>query len=123
EPTFYLTNMKSFVGCGACGYVGEGEHFHAFRARSGSGGSAAGRQRRSSTYNGGHRVAYHQRSELFIPAGEERIGVDEERADPLLDQRGEVRLNVIRGDGFHDQQFLTERIRGGLDLSRVNLGV
>src|SRR5437660_10590687 len=35
---------------GACGYVGEGEHFPAFRARSGSGGSAAGRQRRSSTY-------------------------------------------------------------------------
>ena len=34
----------------ACGYVGEGEHFLAFRARSGSGGSAAGRQRRSSTY-------------------------------------------------------------------------
>src|SRR5437588_9996129 len=30
--------------------VGEGEHFPAFRARSGSGGSAAGRQRRSSTY-------------------------------------------------------------------------
>jgi len=29
------------------GLVGEGEHFPAFRARSGSGGSAAGRQRRS----------------------------------------------------------------------------
>src|SRR4051794_30460201 len=35
---------------GACGYVGEGEHFPAFRACSGSGGSAAGRQSRSSTY-------------------------------------------------------------------------
>src|SRR4051794_20015295 len=35
---------------GACGYVGEGEHFPAFRACSGSGGRAAGRQRRSSTY-------------------------------------------------------------------------
>src|SRR5262249_21233186 len=34
----------------ACGYVGEGEHFPAFRACSGSGGSAAGRHRRSSTY-------------------------------------------------------------------------
>src|SRR3989440_9645767 len=42
--------MHRFVDCGACGYVGEGEHFPAFRARSGSGGSAAGRQRRSSTY-------------------------------------------------------------------------
>src|SRR5246127_3696316 len=38
------------VGGGACGYVGEGEHFPVFRARSGSGGSAAGRHRRSSTY-------------------------------------------------------------------------
>src|SRR5437660_8675002 len=35
---------------GACGYVGEGEHFPAFRARSGSGGSTAGRRSRSSTY-------------------------------------------------------------------------
>src|SRR5205814_9978657 len=42
--------MHRFVDCSACGYVGEGEHFPAFRARSGSGGSAAGRQRRSSTY-------------------------------------------------------------------------
>src|SRR5262249_62039748 len=32
-----------------CGDVGEGEHFPAFRACSGSGGSAAARQRRSST--------------------------------------------------------------------------
>src|SRR5207248_9210794 len=48
--TFDLINIKSLVGRGACGYVGEGEHFPAFRARSGSGGSAAGRQRRSSTY-------------------------------------------------------------------------
>ena len=47
---FIFINIKSFVGCGACGYVGEGEHFPAFRARSGSGGSAAGRQRRSSIY-------------------------------------------------------------------------
>src|SRR5499427_2620387 len=38
------------VGRGACGYVGEGEHFPAFRAGSGSGGSAAGRQRRLSKY-------------------------------------------------------------------------
>src|SRR5438105_12105704 len=35
---------------GACGYVGEGEHCPAFRAGSGSGGSAAGRRSRSSTY-------------------------------------------------------------------------
>jgi hypothetical protein len=38
--------------------VGEGEHFLAFRARSGSGGRAAGRQRRSSTY---------PQAELFVP--------------------------------------------------------
>ena len=48
--TLYLIIIKSFVGCGACGYVGEGEDFPADRARSGSGGSAAGRHRRSSTY-------------------------------------------------------------------------
>src|SRR5215468_6449349 len=38
------------VDCSACGDVGEGEHFPAVRARSGSGGSAAGRQGRSSPY-------------------------------------------------------------------------
>src|SRR3954447_26820965 len=42
--------MHRFADCGACGYVGEGEHFPVFRACSGSGGSAAGRQRRSFTY-------------------------------------------------------------------------
>src|SRR5690349_825523 len=48
--TFDFINIESLVDCGAWGYVGEGEHFPAFRARSGSGGSTAGRQRRSSTY-------------------------------------------------------------------------
>src|SRR5262245_17429565 len=42
--------MNRLVDCSACGHVGEGEHFPAFRAGSGSGGSVAGRQRRSSTY-------------------------------------------------------------------------
>ena len=50
EPIVHFINIKSFIGCGACGYVGEGEHFPAFRACSGSGGSAAGRRSRSSTY-------------------------------------------------------------------------
>src|SRR5215467_12486331 len=43
-------NIKSVVGGGACGDVGEGEHFPASRASSESGGSAAGRRRRSSIY-------------------------------------------------------------------------
>src|SRR5438067_2452344 len=47
---FKSSTSIPFVDCGACGYVGEGEHFPAFRARSGGGGSTAGRQRRSSTY-------------------------------------------------------------------------
>src|SRR5262252_161172 len=42
--------MNRLVDCSACGYVREGEHFPAFRARLGKRGSAAGRQRRSSTY-------------------------------------------------------------------------
>src|SRR5262249_50005533 len=41
---------SKFIVGGTCGYVGEGEHFPAFRAGSASGGSAAGRQRRLSTY-------------------------------------------------------------------------
>jgi hypothetical protein len=38
-----IIDINSFVDGGACGDVGEGEHFPAFRACSGSGGSAAGR--------------------------------------------------------------------------------
>jgi hypothetical protein len=45
----HFINIKPFVGCGAYGYVGEGEHFPAVRACSGSRGSGAGPQRRSST--------------------------------------------------------------------------
>src|SRR5499427_1167308 len=47
ESAIYLINIKSLIGGCACGDVGEGEHFLAFRAGA---GSAAGRQRRSSTY-------------------------------------------------------------------------
>src|SRR5580693_7561426 len=47
---FTSSISNPFVGRGACGYVGEGEHFPAFRAGSGGGGSGAGRQSRSSTY-------------------------------------------------------------------------
>src|SRR5262249_41851482 len=50
ESAIYLINIKSLIGGCACGDVGESEHFPAFRVGSGSGGSAAGRQRRSSTY-------------------------------------------------------------------------
>src|SRR6516162_477689 len=51
RPSVSATNTVSlFVGCGACGYVGEGEHFPAFRAHSGGEGSGAGRQSRLSTY-------------------------------------------------------------------------
>jgi Transposase C of IS166 homeodomain/zinc-finger binding domain of transposase IS66 len=51
EPRLMFPLLSiSLVCCGACGYVGEGEHFPAFRACSGSGGSGAGRRSRSSTY-------------------------------------------------------------------------
>ena len=50
ESAIYLININSLIGGCACGDVGEGEHFPASRANSESGGGAAGRQRRSSTY-------------------------------------------------------------------------
>jgi len=45
ESTVHFIKIKFIVGRGACGDVGEGEHFLAFRVGSGSGGSTAGRQR------------------------------------------------------------------------------
>jgi hypothetical protein len=29
EPTVHFIDLKSFIGCGACGYVGEGESANA----------------------------------------------------------------------------------------------
>ena len=39
DSTFNSININFFFGCGAHGYVGEGEHFLAPRAGSGSGGA------------------------------------------------------------------------------------
>jgi hypothetical protein len=52
-------------------HVGEGEHFPVFRACSGSGGSAAGRQRRSSTYPQAFLVNLPRRAvvEALVPTG------------------------------------------------------
>src|SRR5207248_9845342 len=50
DSTSEIVEINSFIGCGACGHVGEGEHFPACRACSECGGSGAGRQRRSTTY-------------------------------------------------------------------------
>ena len=47
--TFKTPLINPSVRGGACGDVGEGELFPGFRAGSGSGGSADGRQRRSPT--------------------------------------------------------------------------
>ena len=67
--TLYLINIKFFAGCGACGYVGEGE-LPAFRACSGSGGSAAGRRSRSFAYPQAFLVNLPRRAvtEALVPA-------------------------------------------------------
>jgi hypothetical protein len=44
-----------------------------------------------------------------------------ERADLLLDQRGEGNFDVARGTGVHDQQFLPERGCRGPDFSHLEL--
>ena len=41
ESAIYLINTKSLIGGCACGDVGKGEHFPAFRVGSGSGGLTA----------------------------------------------------------------------------------
>ena len=68
----HLINIKCFVGCGACGYVGEGERFPAFRAGSGGGGSGAGRQSRSSIYP----KAFEPGADASLGLGHCRIGVE-----------------------------------------------
>jgi hypothetical protein len=70
ESPVHFINIKSLVGGGACGYVGEGEYFPAFRAGSGGGESGAGRQRRSSTYPQAFIVNLPRRAvaEALVPA-------------------------------------------------------
>src|SRR5205807_6513678 len=96
EPTVHFINIKSCVGCGACGYVGEGEHFPAFRACSGSGGSGAGRQSRSSPYPQAFLVNLPRRAiaealvlALFIveaePGADAGLGLDDRRIGVEVD--------------------------------------
>ena len=52
-----------------------------------------------------HRMARCQRDELVAPAEEERIGSDEKRAGPLLDEGCERRVEVAFAAGLQDMQL------------------
>ena len=59
--------------------------------------------------DGRHRVTYRQRGDLFAAADEERIGQDDQRADPELGQACEGRFDVAFGAGLDDLYLQSER--------------
>jgi len=64
-----------------------------------------------------------QRYEQITPSHEERIPDDGKGTCPPFDQHGERGLKLVLGAGFHHQQFLPERLHGGLRVSCFDLGV
>jgi hypothetical protein len=84
---------------------------------------AAGRGELTQRVNCRQRVARRKFDELMWPGDEERIDVNAERADSLLNERGEGCLKVAIGAGLNDRQFSPKRIRCCLHVSRVGLGI
>ena len=50
-------------------------------------------------------IACRKRDKVLAPAGEERVGADEKRVRPLLDERRENLIEVVLSDGIHDVEF------------------
>ena len=98
EATVHLIDIKSLVDCGACGYVGEGEHFPACRACSGSGGSGAGRRSRSSTYPQAFLINLPRRaiSEALVLA---LLIVQGDEITPIRSRNSRFSTRGIRGSG------------------------
>src|SRR5262249_60176751 len=57
------------------------------------------------------------------PGDEEWIDVNAERADSLLNERGEGYLKVAIGAGLNNRQFSPKRIRCCLHVSCIGLGI
>ena len=90
------------------------------RCRTGSvAHQAAGRRELAQRVNRRQRVARRQRDELTWPGDEERIDVNAERADSILNERGEGCLKIAVGAGLNYKQFSPKRIRCCLHVSRV----
>ena len=55
-------------------------------------------------------MARRKCDELMWPGDEERIDVNAERADSILNERGEGCLKVAIGAGLNDRQFSPKRM-------------
>ena len=61
--------------------------------------------------------------DLCALVGKERLGVDEQRSNPMLDERSERQINLAFRAGFADHHGLPERRRRRLYVSRIRLSV
>ena len=68
-------------------------------------------------------MARRKCDELMLPCDEERIDFNAERANSILNERGEDCLKIAIGAGLNDRQFSPKRIRCCLHISRVGLGI
>ena len=68
-------------------------------------------------------MARCQRHELLAPAGEERIGADDERAGLQLDEGGEGGVDLAFGAGLQDRELHPLRARRFLHVSNDALGI
>src|SRR5450759_4386214 len=60
---------------------------------------------------------------LLRPTVKDSIADNDERTNPLLDKYGEGRVNSWLGAGFHNQNLLSERVRGNIHVSYFRFGI
>src|SRR5258705_10864576 len=94
-----MININPAVeGC-AGGYVGEGEHFPAFRACSGSGGSGAGRRSRSSTYPPALRLVHLPRRPVAVALVLALLVVQGDEITPIRSRNSRFATSGIHRSG------------------------
>jgi len=67
-------------------------------------------------------MAYRERGDLIAPAGEERIGTDDQRARPESEQGRKGRIDIAFGACLDDMDLQSERAAGSLRILRGGLG-
>ena len=68
-------------------------------------------------------MADRQRGHPFPTGVEERVAPDEQCNSPTLGERCKGRLDIAIAIGFDDYEFLSARLRRGLHISELFLGI
>ena len=83
----------------------------------------AGRDGLAHGIDRGDPISGRQRDNPFPMGVHERAGADVQRASPELDERCKGGLNFAVAANFENDELLPDRLRGGLHVSSLRLGI